>query len=457
MTIPIMPGPFSFLAQAGQALGQFGEEKNKLHEQRIKEARDALNQMLDLRSKNLIDPSKFDPTHNPRMSYIYDILGVAPVSTQPTSTETSESIKRRYLAPDNQGFNLPVSSAVTGAQDLAPVPVRPTGANVSPREQIFAGIDPNAVAKSQLEGGKIGAQSGAVAAGGAAGRVVTGVPSEPVAAAQESTALTTASAQQDVYQNSLAERMVDSALTRHGINPIALADLDKSGIGALVSEAWQTAQTDAKSRGQTLPPEQLTRPYIEAAIASRVREAQKEKSARIASQNAGRGGNQDASYMRLILGLRQGAIQALASLPKIDSMTLAQASFYESELAKVQAKYANDPEKLQKAVAALGNAKTAWDMVQMDKATRLRLTSDIDTYGAQVGEGVNNKIGIGGDVSTQPRMWRPDQVSAATAMILSGQSTLDYFKSGIALGKITQADYDDLARSVKDSQAKAKP
>jgi hypothetical protein len=95
MTIPIEPGPFSFLAGAGEALGRFAEEKEKKRQTKLKEDRDVLNQMLDLRQKGLLAPEQFE---SPQAVELYRRLGIVPVSGQPTSGESIEQGRRSYLS-----------------------------------------------------------------------------------------------------------------------------------------------------------------------------------------------------------------------------------------------------------------------------------------------------------------------------------------------------------------------
>jgi hypothetical protein len=95
MTIPIEPGPFSFLAGAGRALGAYADAKEKKRQTQLKEDRDVLNQMLDLRSKGLLEPDAFG---SPQAEELYRRLGIVPVSTTPTSGESIEQGRRSYLS-----------------------------------------------------------------------------------------------------------------------------------------------------------------------------------------------------------------------------------------------------------------------------------------------------------------------------------------------------------------------
>lgn len=103
MTIPIEPGPFSFLSGAGQALGRYAEEREKKRQTQLKEATDRLSQMVNLRAAGLIPPESFS---SPEATRLYEIIGIAPVSDKPTSAETIEQGKRDYLgqiAPSMSG------------------------------------------------------------------------------------------------------------------------------------------------------------------------------------------------------------------------------------------------------------------------------------------------------------------------------------------------------------------
>lgn len=84
MTIPISPGPFSFLAQLGQAGGEAFAAHEKDRQQKVKEAKDVLNSMIELRSKGFLTPEEFA---SPNAMKIYQTLGIAPASAQPTAEE----------------------------------------------------------------------------------------------------------------------------------------------------------------------------------------------------------------------------------------------------------------------------------------------------------------------------------------------------------------------------------
>lgn len=95
MTIPIEPGPFAFLAGAGQALGAYADAREKKRQTQLKEDRDILNQMLDLRQRGLLEPQAFA---SPQAEELYRRLGIVPVSAQPTSGESIEQGRRSYLS-----------------------------------------------------------------------------------------------------------------------------------------------------------------------------------------------------------------------------------------------------------------------------------------------------------------------------------------------------------------------
>ncbi len=111
MTIPIQPGPFSFLEDVGGALGEVGQLREKRRQQQVKEATDVLNQMIELRQKGFLQPDAFA---SPQAMNVYKTLGIMPTSNQPTSGEQVEAMKGQYLR-DVQAPQIPVPSLGGGA------------------------------------------------------------------------------------------------------------------------------------------------------------------------------------------------------------------------------------------------------------------------------------------------------------------------------------------------------
>lgn len=94
MTIPITPGPFSFLAELGKAGGAAFEAHEKDRQTKLKEAQTVLNQMLELRAKEYLPPEAF---HSPQAAELYKTLGITPVSDKPTTAETSSGLIQKFL------------------------------------------------------------------------------------------------------------------------------------------------------------------------------------------------------------------------------------------------------------------------------------------------------------------------------------------------------------------------
>lgn len=437
MTIPIVPGPFSFLAQAGQALGQFGEEKEKARQQILKEAQDNLTRMIEMRAKGIMPPEAFA---SPEAMKIYHVLGIAPASAQPTSGEMTEDIRKRFLAPtETAGIpNIPIPN-LQGGPPVGQFSIKPTGTKIPTAQRLAAGLP----TQSQLVGEDVAtakgtAQLGAMESGGAAGRAVSGVPSEQVAQAAETTGMYEMKNKQDVYQNSLADRMVDSALTVLGKDPIALAQLDASGQKAIIDEAWRTAETDAKSKGEVIN-EQLTRPYLQAALAARVREAQRDVSSRIAAQNAGQGSSNLDDFVRLWLGQTTAIDAEIRSLPAPSDYDRIMATGYAQEIAKV----ANDPEKLQKLLTnpAFTGARDAYNRVNQYEQTIKQLNQERQDLRNKGLKAITGATGVGQPTTvTGARKLTNDQINAAVAKIRSQNIPVEQLDKDVQSGLLSASD-----------------
>ena len=265
MTVPIMPGPFSFLATAGQALGQIHEEKQKEQDKQRKIAQDKLNQMITLRASKLLDPSAFSSA--PAME-LYRILDILPISDKPTVGEQVTNIQERFLQPDQTSdIKIPLSTMGLGSDVTAQnVPVaKPT-------------TGPRSVTDAERMVAKLPTRSSLAAENLAAG---AGAQAEAAKVA----------AVRDEYSDTMASRAVDDAITKMG------GDFGKIGsekLPMLAELAWQTVQSDLKSQGFNVE-ESITRSFVGAQIAERWR---KNELLNVQRQNAANGiqGTNNALY-----------------------------------------------------------------------------------------------------------------------------------------------------------------
>lgn len=179
MTIPIIPGPFSFLAGAGQTLGAIGEEKQKREERARAIAEhgtsELLNQILQGADPSIID----DPGVQKMMKTAYGF-------SVPAKFFSAVGATPRYEAE------------VTAAERKAGVPTAKAGA-----EAATAGVTTQRAAIT-------GAELGRVKPGTAAARAVADVPSEPVASSAEEAAVSTSQLKttQAQFQQSITEGAV---------------------------------------------------------------------------------------------------------------------------------------------------------------------------------------------------------------------------------------------------------
>lgn len=94
MTIPIEPGPFTFIERAGEALGRIGQVREERRRTALDEAQEKAKQMLALRAAGLMTPKQFQ---SPEVQSLFQAAGFGPVSSDPTSGEQLEYAKRDFL------------------------------------------------------------------------------------------------------------------------------------------------------------------------------------------------------------------------------------------------------------------------------------------------------------------------------------------------------------------------
>lgn len=94
MTIPIEPGPFSFLPGIGQALGAYATQKEENRQTRLKEAKDQAHNFIALRLAGLMKPKDFD---TPEVQAVFHMAGFGPVTSDETPEELSHIMQGSYL------------------------------------------------------------------------------------------------------------------------------------------------------------------------------------------------------------------------------------------------------------------------------------------------------------------------------------------------------------------------
>lgn len=94
MTIPIEPGPFSFLTGIGQALGAYGQQKEVNRQEQLKEAKDQAHNYIALRLAGLMKPKDFD---TPEVQAVFHMAGFGPVTSDETPDELIRGMKGSYL------------------------------------------------------------------------------------------------------------------------------------------------------------------------------------------------------------------------------------------------------------------------------------------------------------------------------------------------------------------------
>lgn len=225
MTIPIMPGPFQFLAEAGQTLGAIGEEKQKREERARTIAEHGtsmlLNQILQGGDPSILD----DPGVQKMMKTAYGF-----------------SVPSKYFAAI--GATPRYEAEVTEAERRAGVPAAKAGA-----EAATAGVTTQ---RARITAGELGRVEG----GTAAARAVAEVPSEPVASSAEEAATTGAQlkATQARFQQNITEGAVrlfgeDKDIRRIAEMAAIPGVLDYTL--ARIQENWHMMSQDRQNRATT--------------------------------------------------------------------------------------------------------------------------------------------------------------------------------------------------------------
>lgn len=425
MTVPIMPGPFSFLASAGQALGRIKEEQNAEQDKRRKIAQDKLNQMISLRGAGLIGPEAFSSRE---AMDLYNELGVMPISDKPTVSERKDQLTEQFMAaPQSQSVQMPSVGLEAAGIPMQSVPVQRATAgpqSLSDEQRAVIGVPSrSAMAREKL---------------------AQGAGHQAEIAQVENT--------RDMFYNTVAGRSVDAAIMRAG------GDLEKigpAGMPAVADAAWTLMQQDARSRGYTLE-ESITRPYIEAQLRTRLNELEKLQVERMRAANQSQGSD-NALYALL---QRQATIaqNQLNNLPEIDQMTRGMAMGYAAKLAKATEEerimLTNDPK--------YAEARRAYDTVELDRVTRATLMAQINALRENTQSVIAGAVpGAAPGIPTQ----QTQSLDAATInqyvqTLISGQGTIEQLTQAMQDGDINPTDFAMIIgqyTAAKTTQSAAKP
>lgn len=281
MTIPIRPGPFSFLAQLGQAGGEAVASARKEEDRLKKEAMDRLTTMIKLRSEGYIQPDAFG---TPKAKAIYQRLGIIPVSDQPTSGEISEQDRKLFMQPDRPAVPVALQHMLGVTGGLMPDATMPaTGPSaVSDARRMLAKLPTRAeegVAKVQ----------GDVFSGGTAPqqRQVAGVQSPDVAAANEQSDVSKARLGEAEQYKQEAEQYVAQALIGQ--------DPEKMGVNKAVETAYQLYLHSLPADRAPMAPD-VARRYFAGAVQDRIDFLRNQRIAAMRAANAGQTMNDPELY-----------------------------------------------------------------------------------------------------------------------------------------------------------------
>ena len=415
MTIPIIPGPFSFIAELGKGVGtafQTAEnQKRVLRGQAQEDRAEALKQVGVI----------FDAVQNNQMT-----------ANTLKSPFFQELIKRSGLAEQFDPANVaakPSDQIAEGqSQFLSQLMDKTEGApdRTAERQQTLATgkiQTPTEVAQGREGTARANVRADVIESGGAAGRAAAEVLAPEVARTQEEKV-------KDVQYDTQAARMADAAITNMGGN---ILQMDPRAVS---EQAWAKAQADAKTKGEVLD-ESLTRPYIDAAVQSRFREALTED-ARIKAASARGPGNDLDNYLRLLQQQQQMIRNQINALPKPDDLTMSYATAYE---AQAGTKRPPEQQRLWETSPGTLFLKSAYDRVQEYNKTIAQLTNEANGYRDQLGNALQPLTGQGGATpGREERKLDDAKVDAIVRRMREQNIPPTQVDADVQAGKITAAD-----------------
>lgn len=399
MTIPIKPGPFSFLAELGRAGGAAVSEAEKAREKRLKEDRERINMMVLLRQQGLITPESFG---SPEAMALYQRTGITPISTERTSGEEVESVRRGYFrdtagstptgaAPSAQsglgpnplqgmhpgGFGLPMEQMITGGQQPAPqavAPVPPPAPDArTVGRQLAAGLpNPLDVGRAVQAPGTLRAEAATAA--------TTAATQEAALPGAGSTAVAQQQTQQDLQYDDIADRVVWDEYVKRGNKFPTSAEAYRIGLG------------DPRNKFR----DQISEPYYGAAIQRLQNLLEAQKTARIGASARYAASDQFDNVARIYQRQAEILTTQLNDLPKTMGLQKGDPAMA-SIAAKAIAQGRTD--KLSPVIVDAHRRYTAYEA----KATELR--NQISEYQRRLNPALAGRL----DVTQQPAAGLPGQ------------------------------------------------
>lgn len=379
MTIPIRPGPWSFLANIGGAVGGYieGKERERQNKRREEqEDRAEAARMLGWLFDNASGPDKTikaEALTGPAARELMKRAGVLDFVSGNLRAQPQELIEEGQADVINQIIGGSQVDVPVFGQPVAPAQsVRVPGARTAAGERLLStGRIPTQTELAEDAEKRLGAtaRGSAIVRGGAAGRAVAGVPSEQVAVAREE-------AFEDQLYNDVAGRTVDASITQ-----LKIPRLAPNNVAAVSNEAWRLAQADAKSRGYTLN-EEFTKPYIDAAIQQRLR-AQQELDIRRMAAAQQAAGQDPRKFLYDYYQTQQNRINdQLKLLPDIDITKTAIATSIEDRARK-------EGRSIQSVLAdpkTPGLSRATYEEVKTAQNKRRELEAELTAYRDNIGQ-----------------------------------------------------------------------
>lgn len=260
MTLPINPGPFSFIGEIGKGLGELSRSREEKRIRDLEEDRQAANLMLTMRNEGYLTGEDFA---NPDVQDLFKRSGYPAPSTELTPQEQKAKLTGEYIratsAPPTP-VNIPLQSLGLGMDANINVPA--TARFTAEQRSLIGAPQQSEIVGEKVNQGVQGQKLGALAQGGAAGRAVAGVQSQPVAQATES-------------------GPVAEAFTREAPNFIALStrgadlkNISPQDFQSYVDAAYQAYVQDAQANNQAVLPEDQAKRYFAGALQSLIHQQQ---------------------------------------------------------------------------------------------------------------------------------------------------------------------------------------
>lgn len=261
MTIPIKPGPFSFIGGAGEAVGAAYRAKEQKRIEDLTEARQSASMLLQFRQLGYLNGADFA---NSAVQDIFNRAGIPAPSTDLTPDEQKAKLTGDYIKAAGQPatpVSIPIGSlGLPGVDTSINVPAT---AKFTPEQRALIGApQPSELAGERVKQGIAGQQQLALGAGGASARAVAGVKSPQVATADESVP-------------------VAEAFTREAPGFVALAvqgadlrNVSRGTYDSYVNAAYQAYLQDAQAHNQAVLPEDQAKRYFAQALDEKIRQSQ---------------------------------------------------------------------------------------------------------------------------------------------------------------------------------------